>query len=236
MNSVAPFVFFVLFFGLPLSGFGQAAEPSLAPFKPGMTWKVEALPESRRTLTRGERAKAQTPDTGSEAKVVEENTILTKGFRKQILPDEKLERFIRGGLVLVPDESDGGFSIQSLDPDMTRDRISSKNLLEFSWIAPQWKTGTSVVDGVECDVYARPWPVESGDENPQASAGKALWIFAAIGRQDRLPQRLESPFDIRRYTFSVTNPPPELPAGAVLAIHRINEAAKEMAQRYAIPQ
>lgn len=218
-------------------GTGQSQESGrggIAAFAPGMNWEVESLPESRRALSRGgllpQDKPAPTKETG---RLLETNVILDQGFRKQVFHTdngEKLERYVRDGQLLVL-EGNGTFSFQPLDPDMPGGLLSSKNMTEFSWIAPKWKTGSATVDGAECDIYARPTDAEEG-----TSPERKQWIFAAIGRADHLPRRLESPETVRRYTFSTTNPVPKLPDGVVLAIHRMNEAAKEISQRYAVPQ
>ncbi len=245
MNRFATTIAVLAMALFPLAGWAQIAESGaglLAPFKPGLAWKVEELPQSRKILSRGDpasRTQTEAAEVTGPTGSGEDNTIMADGFRKQILSDDKLVRYIRGSLVISENSSGTEFSIESLDPDLARDRISSSRLLEFAWIAPQWKVGPAVVEGVECDVYARPWPLDAAVENSDAGQAGSLpdqWIYAAVGRTDKLPRRLESPVTVRRYRFTMKNPPPELPAGAVLAIHRMNESAKEMAQRYAVPQ
>lgn len=231
-------IFFLVL--LPFRGWAQTAETALlVPFRPGLAWTVEELPHSRRHLSRdlqGAGGTAGAPSPSGGTTVVEENVILADGSRKQVLPAEKRIRYLRGGVVVDENPSSREFSIGSLDPVVPRDRISSTKLLEFQWIAPRWKTGTAIVDGVECDVFASPPPANSPEDSTEGTPPKNAWIYAAVGRADRMPRRLETPEGVWRYTFSMKNPPPELPAGAVLAIHRMNESAKEMAQRYAVPQ
>ena len=245
MNRFASASAALMIAGLSPAVWGQSSESGstlVAPFKPGLTWKVEELPQNRKILFRGDagsRPETSAPAAAGDAVLIEENTIIADGFRKQILPTDKLTRYIRGSLVITENSSGTDFSIESLDLDLARDRISSSRVLEFDWIAPQWRIGTALVEGVECDIFSRPWPYDSTEENSDAASASPRpdhRIYAAVGRADKLPRRLESPVAVKRYLFTMTNPLPELPAGAVLAIHRMNESAKEMAQRYAVPQ
>jgi hypothetical protein len=228
-NLCVPLIAMLAF--APYQVFSQSPEAKaggLRPFQPGLSWRLESLSESERIL---DKQKIPAPATAGKGRILEENLILGNGFRRQVTfleTGEKISRFIRGNLIIV--ENKGEFFIESPDPDAPAP--SSKGFSEFLWVAPEWKIGTLVLEGVECDIFARPWPIDA----PIPISGPPLRVYAAIGREDGVPRRLEAPGSVQRYISSMTTTITELPDGAILALRRMDEAAKEMGRRYAIPQ
>jgi len=210
---------------------------AVAALEPGMTWKVESLPSGRKILASPDRGETQgSRAAGSGAATLVEENVIGNGFRLQkrmlgpLAPQTRLFQKDRC-FVLLPDGR--SYSIDFPDPEVPNEWVDSRHLREFDWVETRWRMETRLVDGVECDVYRRPWP-GGGASASAEEPGESEWV--AIGRADRFPRRWESPGRTYRYVVLPRVSPPELPPGAVAAARELEERLERQAKRYRIPQ
>ena len=139
------------------------------------------------------------------------------GFLRQKLqlrPGSYLTRYVLGNMVIQPEPGSPRFSVDLLDEGTPGGPADTKTFAGFDWLHARWLTGTAMVDGVPCDIYVAPWGDAADDKTPPPKSGEPH-LLAAIGKTDRLPRRLESPYLIWRFVIlSEEVPPPELPPGA----------------------
>lgn len=215
---------------------------SVAALEPGMRWKVESLPAGQSVLALADRsdAAAREKATGQpDATVVEEN-LIGNGFRlqKKVVNPGGLQTFLFQEDRYFVQLADGvSYSIDFPDVEMPGGFVSSSRLREFDWVKPRWWTGARMVEGVECDVYARLWPAGTTDPETAQNAGTGEMEYVAIAQADRFPRRWESPAKTYRYILLPrASPPPELPPAAEAAARELQERLEKQRNRYRIPQ
>jgi len=221
------------------------ASVPVAGLRPGLSWKVERLPESHRTRL----SQTQAADRRSPAKppleMLEEN-LTGQGFRKQImyLPGLRLVRYRVGKVVAIESAQGDEFVLETPGEETPGGPLGSRQLDEFLWVGPEFYAGSAWVDGIDCDIYISPWPlVRPPDGAPASEAPRpgttrraGSTILAAISKLDRRPVRLENPLQIRRYQFESLKNPPELPAAVNAALQKQEAAIRAEIQKYQLPQ
>jgi len=222
------------------------AQTPVAVLRPGMTWKVDLLPDDQRTLFPNSQTKRPATSGGSSTKVLEENVVGSGGFLKQTLYIEgrKLVRYAVGKMVVIESSDTSKLTIEPSSDEIYGGPISARRVQEFSWLSPEYYVGTTSVDGEDCDIYAAPWPspqAPNASPRPRNSSASTAeergpTMLAAISKKSRLPVRLEDPIQIRRYTFGSTKNPPVLPEEVMATLKRQEEAIRAEIQKYNLPQ
>ena len=220
MNKLPPFGLVILF-ALGAGSSPAAGENLIASPHPGLAWRKEALPESMRTRPADDKP-GQKPDPARKEKIfIKEENVMGAGFLRQKLqlrPGSFLTRYVQGNMVIQPQPAPPGFSVDLLDEGTPGGPADTKTFAGFEWLHPRWLTGTTLVDGVACDIYVAPLGVTADSKAPPPGDGEPH-MLAAIGKTDRLPRRLESPYLIWRFAILPNAaPPPELPPGVVEAL------------------
>ncbi len=227
----------------------------VADLQPGMSWKVERLPEELRTQLFDMENKKRSSNESSQSAagtdqkpssmLLEEN-LTGLGFRQQILyiEDHRIVRYGIGKMVAI--ESAGGteFDLEPSNDETLGGPLSSHRLDEFLWVGPRFFAGSSRIDGVECDIYISPWPLPSTPNHAPTSLPTRLeaiqrsdsTILAAISKNDRLPVRLEDPIQIRRYTFESTEHAQGLPVEVYSALERQGAAIRAEIRKFQLLQ
>lgn len=233
---------------LCLAELASPSEELIAPLSPGMAWKVEVLPEKFKTDP--EKVGSALLAGPKEGKLVEEN-VVGEDFRQQKVPVEDGNfriRLVKGPVVLLMDADGKKYSLDYSDDEMQESRIDANYLQEFSWVGSEWLVGRGMVDGVECDLYFKPRTQVPHTEAAPNDPDSVDFVqpqgsrFAAIGREDRFPRRLEleAPVglgSLRRYTLlPPVSPLPTLPEQAAEIIREIEEKIEQQSRRYRIPQ
>lgn len=215
--------------------------PPVAALEPGMAWKVESLPGAQAVLESPERSGAATQESDAEkpkSMVVEEN-VIGNGFRlqkKTLQPGNTQTILIQDDRFFILLADGVSYSVDFPDPEIPWTLVNSKRFREFDWVESQWWTERRIVDGVECDVYRRPWhPGLTADEAAKrGDTGEVESV--AIAHGDRFPRRWETPGKIYRYVSQPRVSPPDLPAAAAEAARELEERLERQANRYRIPQ
>lgn len=230
-------IWILMAFLLP-TGFssGQGIEnrqSSIAPLRAGMAWTVERLPASARILGPG--TSESSDANGTAGKVIESNRI-GDGFREvtQHNPDGRTEvRVIMGGWIFLP-KDDGSFSMTQADEAGTN--FSEKSLEGFGWLEARWLAGEAEVDGEKCLIYRSPWPPGGSESAQVPEEGDDRVVCVAVGVDDRLPRRVETPFFVDRYRFQIEPEIAPIPPAILVVIREERERGERMARRYQVPQ
>lgn len=222
----------------------QDGPPDGRPVKglaPGMAWKVEALPGDQQTSVPAEGTEAaRTPAApAAESIVLVETNVMGVNFRHQTTetpPGRRQTRLFQDGIFFIPSPDGATFSVDFPNEELAGSMVNPKRLTEFDWVGPEWWVATAVVDGVKCDIYRQPWPQPEPDEDSEPPVVGKSARLAAIGREDRFPRRLESPYRVLRYVPLPSVTPPTLPAGAVAASREFEKKIERQENRFRIPQ
>jgi hypothetical protein len=212
------------------NAFGDAHDAGLIarPF-PGLAWTVEALPLNQRTTPPGDSEAAHTkPPLDPDSLYVEVINEMGEGFLKQQIQTRKdhfLVRYVVGRLLVLWDHEKEEFLLLELDEDAPGGGVSMTKFLGFEWLDPKWLVGEREVDGVKCVVYVAPWPLSAAGEVPPVQ-NPSGYVLAAIGKEDKLPRRLENPYLIRRYTMG-TNDQMSIPAAVLELLSTFREHVRE---------
>jgi hypothetical protein len=194
-----------------------AAQGTLRPLPPGMQWVVEISPPGEIP------GSVLAPKLPSDP-IREENALSGQGLRKEtrfFRDGSNLTRFAMGDRVLYYDARTDRVEIDAVGDEIYGGPISTKDFSELNWVNRTAPSGQKTIDGVLCDVYQ--------------STGPGLAMTAYIGKQTRLPVRLETPAEVRRYVFSPLASPLTLPPEYRAAIERLEAALKWRKQRFRNP-
>jgi hypothetical protein len=195
-----------------------------------MKWTVE--------ISRPETTAAKAPELPTD--IVREENAAGPGLRKEerIFRDgSRLTRYAAGELIAYFDPRSNRVEIDSANDNPYGGPLSIKHFSEFRWIRPALLVGQKTIGGMPCDVYRGEWrPVRQSEDGANGpAAGTPRHMTACINRETRLPVQLETPVEIRRYTFSPLPVPLALPAEYQAAIDRRAAALKWRRQRFANP-
>ena len=247
--------FFLILAPLYAQTMGAAEEKDnsrdpLAPLSPGMTWRVEILPASKRGFVSNWQfrtdvaggAHAGSKNENTPLQILEEN-VLIGNIRRQVLHLDRghtIVRYAVGSFIIYEQSAQGEYSVELSGDDAYGGPLNSRRFQEFGWIRPGFQVGTTSIDGVKCDIYEAPWPLPQSREllasTAPAHPTPGPKIYAAISIADRLPVRLEDPLQIRRYVFESSQASDILPAGVMEALRKQQEAVRHELLRYKIPQ
>jgi hypothetical protein len=227
MNKLLALAGLMLGFGaMPPAG----AQETPVALPAGMKWTVE--------ISRPEPARAAAPERPDD--IVREENAAGDGLRKEerIFRDgSRLTRYAVGDLIVYFDPRTNRVEVDEAGQSPFGGPLSLKGLSEFRWVRSAFLAGQKTVGGMSCDVYRKEWSpgLQSGDGAGRPAGKSPGQMTACINRETRLPVQLETPLEIRRYSFSPLPAPLALPSEYQAALDRRAAALKWRRQRFANP-
>lgn len=199
-----------------------------------MKWVVEISPPAKSPKPNTPAA----PDLPTDP--VREESALSPGLRREIRSfrdGSQLTRYAVGDLIVYFDARTNRVEIDSANKFPYGGPLSLKGFSELLWVGPAFLDGQKTLDGIACDVYRRDWPAGPETENNplRTARNPRRTMTAYINRENRLPVMLETPAEIRRYTFFPLPVPLALPAEYQAAIDQRAAAIKWRKQRFKNP-
>jgi len=178
--------------------------------------------------------------------VVREECTVTNKIRKESFTFKdgtRFDRYIFSGLIIYMDPRTDRPAIQSTAEDIFFGGMPlSDSFPEFDWVDGRWYQGTRILHDRSCNVYIHPWPLSHASAKNLPSVkdlsklDKSKFAIAYIDTKSRLPVLLETPTEIRAYTFTFNVSTPTLPAALEKELARREAAIRWRKQRFKIPQ